>query len=92
MVNNFECLSAEKISDDLLKVSFSINGEIAHYEVPFGHLTPGIIGFDFPEEIRRILRVANKDVSITLVRLLSRVAEGLSVTLPATLIETPVLA
>jgi len=83
-VNNLQCLNAEK-NGNHITMMLLINGEERKYEVPFEHLTSSVKGFDFPEEVRRILRT-NADASRALVRLLSDVVDGLSVSFPAVLI------
>jgi hypothetical protein len=91
MVNNLQCLKAEMPVDGLLRLRLHLDGEEKDYEVSFKRLTTDIIGFDFPEEVRRIFRVS-KEATDGLLDICTRVAEREHVTLPATLIETPVLA
>jgi len=79
-INKLECVSAEK-SGDFVHFALSINGEVRQYDAPFHSYTPNLRGFDFPVEVRQILR-QHATVHRELMGLLLKVMDGENVTLP----------
>ncbi len=80
LIDNLICVSAEK-SGDSVRFALSINGEVKQYDAPFHSHTPHLRGFDFPVEVRQILR-QHASVHRELMGLLLKVMDGENVTLP----------
>jgi hypothetical protein len=91
MVSNLQCLKAELRADvpNVISMVLLMDGEEKHYDVPFNRMAESVVGFVFPVEVRPILRLY-KEPSDLLLRLSTRVANGLPVTLPMTLLDLAV--
>jgi hypothetical protein len=90
MVSNVICLKAELRADvpNVISMVLLMDGEEKHYDVPFELIGGSFLGFDFPVEVRRITRLYKEPTDL-LIRLATRVADGLPVTLPMTLLDLP---
>ncbi len=79
-VSNLKILSAEK-SGASARFTLEINGEVKKYDAPFQSPTPTLRGFDFPVEVRQLLR-QDAGASRSLVRLLLGVMDNEKITFP----------
>lgn len=83
-IKTLQCLNVSNLGD-AVRLALQINDERKQYDVRFASLASGVTGFDFPAEVRRILR-QHGTAARELTRLCSQVVDGEKPFFPQTLI------